>query len=439
MLYHEALGQHISPHATIHWNVMESWGEILGKAYEALSKYPLCTRCLGRLFAGLGRGLGNEERGRAVKTLLAMELHSRALRDPDKLREALAILSRSSGEPFSGLYRHLYGEEPPAAMPCYVCGGRLGEIVGEWSRRVSEILRGLGARSFLLGVRPPRAFSASEEEVARSLSIPYWESVRSELRREIGKEASRLSRVKPDLEDPGVVLVIDIERSSVEASLPSLEISAKVVKLARGAGLRRRSEAGSLEEAILRDLGGSAKEVRIHSPIRDTSRYRILGSGCEVLIELRSPDPRRRDLAEISKILATGGKLYRAIVTGRGSLRTLAEASKRMKRILYRVYAVSEDPVPESWTGEARAFRAEQRTPARLLRISGERVRIGDVELIRLLRISGRAFEILVAADPQLYIEELITGDMGRTRPSISEVLGIPLTPLEIDILGTLA
>jgi len=37
------------------------------------AKLPLCNHCLGRLYAMLGHGLSNDERGRAIRIIYAME------------------------------------------------------------------------------------------------------------------------------------------------------------------------------------------------------------------------------------------------------------------------------------------------------------------------------------------------------------------------------
>lgn len=56
--------------------------EILQLALKMLEKYPLCDHCLGRQFAMLGHGVENDERGRAIKLVLAFEAH--ALEAPRK-------------------------------------------------------------------------------------------------------------------------------------------------------------------------------------------------------------------------------------------------------------------------------------------------------------------------------------------------------------------
>ena len=46
---------------------------VLSQALELLQEYPLCDRCLGRLFGWLGTDTTNPERGRSIKLLLIMD------------------------------------------------------------------------------------------------------------------------------------------------------------------------------------------------------------------------------------------------------------------------------------------------------------------------------------------------------------------------------
>jgi len=43
--------------------------------------------------------------------------------------------------------------------------------------------------------------------------------------------------------------------------------------------------------------------------------------------------------------------------------------------------------------------------------------------------------EIDLLTDGGLYVKELVSGDDGRTRPSLSEVLGVPATVVELDVM----
>ena len=43
--------------------------------------------------------------------------------------------------------------------------------------------------------------------------------------------------------------------------------------------------------------------------------------------------------------------------------------------------------------------------------------------------------ELRIRCQGGLYIKELVTGDMGRTKPSVSEILKVKAVPLKLDVL----
>jgi len=413
---------------------------LLEAAEKILERYPLCDRCLGRLFAGLGAGLSNLERGRAIKLLLAMGLHEEASRDPQGARGRLELYSANAGEPFATLYRRIYGQDPPKQVPCYICGGRVEELIGHWVKRVGEVLRGMGYTRFILGVKPPEGSPEAEEEVARAFSLQHWESIKNELKREIGKGVMRAYGFVPDFDDPEVMLVLDIPRSSIEAVIPSLTLNARLVKLVRGYSVRRRPGGRSIEDLASKSLSSLGEGVSISIAVRDTSRYRILGGGCYTVIEIRSPKPGRRDIAEAMKALNSSPNAYMVEVMGRGRRRDAEELAGRVKRIVYRIYIYSDREVGPGDLEKLRSSSPivfEQRTPERILRRGGvERAIPGELRVEAAYPISRNTFELVVATGSRVYIEEAVTGDNGRTRPSISSILGAGLTPLEVDILG---
>ena len=52
--------------------------DVLEKAFELLSKYPLCDHCLGRQFASLGYSMENNVRGSALKISLTLQANDLA-------------------------------------------------------------------------------------------------------------------------------------------------------------------------------------------------------------------------------------------------------------------------------------------------------------------------------------------------------------------------
>jgi tRNA pseudouridine synthase 10 len=48
--------------------------------------------------------------------------------------------------------------------------------------------------------------------------------------------------------------------------------------------------------------------------------------------------------------------------------------------------------------------------------------------------VDARTVELEVRTEAGLYVKELITGDAGRTSPSVAEVLGVPAECVELDV-----
>ena len=50
--------------------------------------------------------------------------------------------------------------------------------------------------------------------------------------------------------------------------------------------------------------------------------------------------------------------------------------------------------------------------------------------------MSARRAEVRLRCDGGLYIKELISGDEGRTRPSLAECLAVPARVVELDVVS---
>ncbi|MEM3807903.1 MAG: tRNA pseudouridine(54/55) synthase Pus10, partial [Nitrososphaerota archaeon] len=127
---------------------------ITEKALEVLRKYPLCCTCLGRLFAGLGKGIGNKLRGESIKSLLTMQADS-ALREGDqKAQETIKILAATGWKPAQQIALTLginYEEKI-----CMICFNKLtNENIENIARKIEDRLREYEFKTFLVGSRIP--------------------------------------------------------------------------------------------------------------------------------------------------------------------------------------------------------------------------------------------------------------------------------------------
>ncbi len=428
---------------------MEGYGGVLGIAYKLLLKYPLCNHCLGRLFAKLGRGLGNDVRGYSIKTLLAMEIHRRVMDEGlQECRDVLKKLALNSGEPFTTLYKHLYGEEV-STEKCIICDNLLSrKFFQELADMVVEEIRKYHATSFLVGVRVSRERLLRELMVAGETSLKYSESIKNEVKREVGKIVRDKYGVEPDFDKPDIVVIIDLECLGIETIVNPVLLYGRYWKKARNIshiiwvsrGVRQYPY--SLEEFFndsLKELYG-AERIVLHASGREDVDVRMIGTGRPMVLEIKRPVYRLVSLDLVNEFL--NSLEIEAVIEKEGS-RSLIEALKKelsRKQKIYKALVYVEESVSKSDLEKlVQVFKnatVKQLTPLRILRRKKEVLRIRKVYEIAIRSISNNLFEVLIKADGGLYIKELISGDNGRTEPSFSSVLGVKISCIELDVVG---
>jgi tRNA pseudouridine synthase 10 len=63
-------------------------------------------------------------------------------------------------------------------------------------------------------------------------------------------------------------------------------------------------------------------------------------------------------------------------------------------------------------------------------------VRDRRIVSLRWRRIDGRTLDVEVRTQAGLYVKELVSGDAGRTRPSVAEALGVAAECAELDVIA---
>lgn len=76
----------------------------------------------------------------------------------------------------------------------------------------------------------------------------------------------------------------------------------------------------------------------------------------------------------------------------------------------------------------------DQRTPRRVLKPRADRVRRRRVCTLEWRQLGPREIELGVRTQAGTYIKELVGGDDGRTRPSVTEILGTAAECVELDV-----
>jgi tRNA pseudouridine synthase 10 len=84
----------------------------------------------------------------------------------------------------------------------------------------------------------------------------------------------------------------------------------------------------------------------------------------------------------------------------------------------------------QSLVGELR-----QKTPKRVLHRRADKFRKRKVKALSASFINSKSFKLVVTTEAGLYVKELISGDEGRTQPSVSELLGSACVCKDLDVI----
>lgn len=384
---------------------------------EVLRERPLCTNCLGRLFARVGTGLSNRERGAVA--------------------------------------RHRLGVEEPAA--CWVCRGLLEEVPA-LAELVVQALGGWEFETFLVGSRVDPDVANREEVLWALLGLPTYEPIKAELNREVGKRVEAHLEKPADFERPDVTAVVNTMLDHVELQVAPLFVAGRYRKLARmpqtrwtcrrcrGAGCDRCGHKGKLYETSVEEVVAGAvlprvegEEATFHGMGREDIDARMLGSGRPFVLEVRRPRRRTPDLAAVQQEVDGSG-----LVEVRDLHLAAREDVARVKGAVpdktYRVrLRLEPDVTLQKLKVAVRALKGKkvaQRTPTRVSHRRADRERRRTVVDAEVLRKEGPLVELRFRTEAGTYVKELIHGDEGRTRPSLAELLDARTEVLELDVLA---
>jgi len=422
---------------------------ILEIVVRVLEKYPLCDRCLGRLFAHLGKNLGNDERGKALKIAAIMELHKKVLKGDKEAVNVLKKILINSRIPLIELYKEMNIGVQEELPKCYICEDRLQEIINIFSELIAKRIAENKMQSFLIGVITPHNIIEKETEIIKKFQLQYWESIKREIKREIGKRVQQMTGAKADFETPQVTYIIDLTNNIVREEIRSVFIFGVYRKLGRmisqNIWIKRdgtRKYRLAIEDAIKSTLTYfKASNVVVHIAGREDADVRMLGNGRPIIIEYKNPHIYTIDLTTLNSILNSFSQWIKFDL----KMTTRREAVSRIKMgsigayKIYRALIYSEKVLkPEELIRLEKAFEGKavmQKTPSRILRRKSDKMRYRNVFQVKTIYVSPHVFEALIRCEGGLYVKELITGDNGRTTPNFSQVLETNLRCLMLDVL----
>jgi tRNA pseudouridine synthase 10 len=326
---------------------------------------------------------------------------------------------------------------------CIYCEGKLWKI----NRLASVILRDLSGYefdTFVVGTRIEGSLKALEEYFA----VYPEKSIKYEFNRLLGIEISKISGKKVNFEKPDVTVLYNPEKDDFEYSIRSLYISGRYIKRVRnisqtrwfcsycgGKGCEMCNFAGkkylsSVEELIAEPAVKvtDAKNAILHGSGREDVDARMLGRGRPFVLEIIYPKKRSIDLKSLEELIKKESE-------NRVEVRSLEFTDEKMVRFLkttpfkkkYRAKVRFERTIAEEELKKAVEKLSyeiiNQRTPTRVEHRRADIVRRKKVYEIDILMHKNDIAVLEIVADSGLYIKELISGDEGRTSPSLTEFL----------------
>jgi tRNA pseudouridine synthase 10 len=400
--------------------------EMTDAVEKILSSGDCCDHCLGRFFGKRGHGLTNDERGRA-------------------LRISYAIVNNQAYEPFTG--------------SCWVCGNFF-DTVAAWADRAVDAMKGIEYATFLIGCRVPPLISESEEMVWSDLSLADPEPFKSEVNREVGKVVSAITGKNVDFRKPDIVALLDLGHDMVDLQIAPVFFYGRYQKHERGipqthwdcrachgAGCEKCNFTGkqyqdSVEELIGRPVTDlfCAKNAVLHGAGREDIDARMIGTGRPFILEIVSPERRTVDLPSVESAVNRSAQGRVTVELDRWTERNEVETLKSNKaHKKYRIIVgVEGTPSPEEFAKAVKSLSGaiiRQRTPERVAHRRADKIRERRVLAIECTGEEDGRFTVEVMGEAGLYIKELISGDNGRTQPSLSEVLGISARVTSLDVV----
>jgi tRNA pseudouridine synthase 10 len=419
-----------------------------------LATGPVCDACLGRPFADRSFGLTNAERGRALRTTVAL----------------------ADDEPY----------EPSA--DCWVCEGQCWRH-DEWAERAADALSGVSFETYQVGTRVPPLIEENDALLQAEAGRPEdaGESFKSAFNREVGKRLGAGADTEVDFDRPDVVVLLNLERGDVDAQLNPAFVYGRYRKLQRdvpqtewpcrecgGGGKQFDPDEGevgcdhcggtgylyptSVEQEVAPHVRAAmdGEDAVFHGAGREDVDARMLGTGRPFVVEVKRPHARRPDLDAVrAEIEEASG-----VVEVEDLAHATHEMVERVKELdaskRYRAGVTFDEPVAADALATALAdldgATIEQYTPGRVDHRRAGKTRVREVYAAHGSLVpadadrdpgdpvdepaKGTRAELTFHTEGGTYVKELVSGDEGRTEPSLAGLLVVGAEVAALDVLA---
>lgn len=401
---------------------MDQLAILKAKELLELTEGNICNHCLGRKLSSLVKGEDNLDRAK-------------------KISEELNINQDDAD--------------------CVICGNIFDRINDELFDKIYNKIEHLGVEfdTFLVGTSLDKAIKQNDDEISDSLDVVV-EPIKKELNRIIGREIENNSNKEVSFEKQDIVINVDIrKKTKVRLQINPLFIEGKYNKYLRGIpqtkwpctkckgrGCDECNGTGkqypeSVEELLSERILDVTRgyEAKFHGAGREDIDVLMLGSGRPFVLEIKEPKIRKINLKELEEEInksAKGKTAYHGLKFVERNRKAEIKVSSPDTYKVYKALVKCDEPYDKSKLKDLEKLdEINQQTPIRVLRRRADKVRIKHVKELKSEVIDDYTFEITIKTEGGLYIKELISGDEGRSKPNVSEILGVNAVCAQLDVI----
>ncbi len=439
---------------------------LLEAVLRILRGHALCDQCLGRQFAWLGTDTSNVERGRALKLILTMQADQEIRTGQiEKGKQTLILLAERGMFRPAQLLAKKNAIETGLPQECYLCSidhksvfDRIPVIAQETINKLQNIQ----FSSFQVGSVPVPLLAEREDEIRAVYGLIHGETLKSDFNRQLGKYLAPHLGTRTEFERPEVVVIYDMACDTIRLQIGPLFVYGRYRKLKRGIPQSRwdctncrgrgcdecggagRRYPDSIAEYIGIPIMEAAKgtDFKFHAAGREDIDVLMLGEGRPFVVEISRPQIRELDLEtvmrEINKSAENKVEVTELEITDRERAKILKhDSSENIKEYiaLIKTVGVSENELRSVERGLTDCV-IEQRTPIRVAHRRPDLVRRKRVYRVELRAKDEDLVEGVFVVQGGTYVKELISGDNGRTRPSVAEILGREAQCIQLDVIA---
>ncbi|TFH09980.1 MAG: tRNA pseudouridine(54/55) synthase Pus10 [Candidatus Thorarchaeota archaeon] len=438
---------------------------VLATAQKLLEQHALCDKCLGRQFGWLSTNTTNKDRGYSLKLTLCMSADAQLKSGKKEIGSNSIELLAGNGmfEPAKAIAEK-NNIDYEIQDTCYLCAiddESVFERIPLVAERIVGLAKDIEFETFLVGSIPPPLLADRQDELSAIHSIMHAETLKSHFNRELGIQLHGLLQKSVDFMKPDVVFVYSMESDDLNIQIKPVFIYGRYRKLVRGIPQSRwdckkcrgrgcdecNGTGRKYPDSISEYVGVPTQTIidgsrfKFHAAGREDIDVLMLGNGRPFVVEITEPKVRTPDLEEITKNIndEAEGKIevHELVFTDRYQLQKLKEdASINVKE--YQALIEIEGPVTDKELKKVeKAFKAveiDQRTPHRVSHRRADLVRKKTIYEISLKKDKDSLLKATFKVQGGTYIKELISGDEGRTTPSIAEKLGTGCRCAELNV-----